>query len=204
MVVGGCPSAKHCATTRTKKAPVSAFSATTRRPNKGARLGLVFVLLGTVSGCDTVITSATDNSGQQPSHWVYIDQLPVELHGRIGGLSEQQEVVLSATLTNSAFGLSAFGLSGRLPRSRGKKRVVLFVNGWLAAPSSTICDGVSGFQAYKQSGTHAKVDGALCDGKIVISTASGWVLTQSRSTTELASSFRKIRDKLYWTLYPPT
>jgi hypothetical protein len=199
MAVVGCPTVKRCAATRAKSGLASTLSAATRQRNKGIRLSLALLALGTVGGCDAVITTAANISGQQPSHWVFIDRLPVELYGSIAGLSEQKAVALSATLMNSSVTVSA-----RPPESGSGKRVVMFVNGWPKASSSTICDGASGFRAREQSGTHARVNSALCDGRTVISTASGWVLTQSRSIAELASSFRKIRDRLCWTLNPLT
>lgn len=198
MAIGERSKVKRCAT-RAINGLAASLSAATRWRNKGIRLRLAFLTLGTVSGCGTVITSATNVAGQQPSCWASIDRLPIELHGKVAGLSERQMVALSAILMKSPVTVSAGP-----PETTTGKRVVMFVNGWHKASSSTICNGASGFQAREQVGTHARVNSALCDGRTVISTASGWVLTESRSTAELASRFRIVRDELYWTLYSPT
>ena len=160
-------------------------------------LALAPTILG---GCSTTISGHTNPSGQVPSQWAAIDQLPIELHGNILGLSAPD---LTSRLRTAAPKL-LFASNGALPIPSGGRRVVLYVNVSSAVASNALCDAGEKFQAGTQTGPRATVSGALCDGRTVISTVSGSVVTQSRSEDELVSSFRIMRDELYWALYPNT
>jgi hypothetical protein len=158
-------------------------------------LALALTMLG---GCSTTIINHTNPSGQGPSRWAALDHLPIELHGDFPGLSAAD---LTSRLQAAAPNL-LFASSGTLPVPSSRRRVVMFLNSSSKLVLNAMCGAGSNFHAGNQTGRRATVSGALCDGTTVISTVSGTVVTQSRSADELASSFRIIRDELYWTLYP--
>jgi hypothetical protein len=162
-------------------------------------IGVKFLALAltTLGGCSTIISSHTNPSGQAPPQWAAIDQLPIELHGNIPGLSASD---LTSRLSTAAPKL-LLASNGALPIPSGGRRVVMFVNSSSKLSSNAMCDAGENFQAGNQTGPRAIVSGALCDGRTVISTVSGNVVTQSRSADGLVSSFRIMRDELYWTLY---
>jgi uncharacterized protein YceK len=157
-------------------------------------LALALTMLG---GCSTIIGSHTNPSGQAPSQWAEIDRLPIELHGNIPGLSASD---LTSRLRTAAPKL-LFASNGALPIPSGGRRVVIFVNASSKVASNALCDAGENFHAGTQTGPRANVSGVLCDGRTVISTVSASVVTQSRPVDGLVSSFRIIRDELYWTLY---
>jgi hypothetical protein len=60
------------------------------------------------------------------------------------------------------------------------------------------------FQPGTQSGQSAGVTGVMCDGAVVVTTATGRVLTHAKSTRWLRKDFDTIRDQLYQSLFPGT
>jgi hypothetical protein len=158
-------------------------------------LALTLTMLG---GCSVTISGHTNPSGQAPSQWAAIDQLPIELHGNIPGLSASD---LTSRIRSTAPKL-LFASNGALPIPSDGRRVVMFVNASSKLAANALCDAGENFHASVQTGPRATVSGALCDGRTVISTMSGKLVTQSRSVDGLVSSFRIMRDELYWALFP--
>ena len=150
-----------------------------------------------LSSCGTMITNHANLSGQAPAQWRDVARLPVELHGSIARRSEAD---LALILSASSSPLAAF--NDPPPMAGGEKRVVMLVNPTNVPASTAICDTAKGFHSGIQEGPRATVSGALCDGRTVISVVTGSVPTKNQSSDELVASFGKVRDELYWTLYP--
>src|SRR5580692_11140305 len=58
-----------------------------RRRGKLIDAQFLALALMMLDGCSVTISNRTNPSGQAPSQWAAIDQLPIELHGNIPGLS---------------------------------------------------------------------------------------------------------------------
>jgi hypothetical protein len=153
------------------------------------------VLLG---GCaTTTVTGTTNPSGAQASAWSNYDSLPVELHGTVPGRTEGQLASLFP-----ADPQPQYAAIGDLPLQPPGRRMVLYVNPARMPPNSALCSDSTVFQSGPQSGKSAYVEGALCDGPKLISTANGYVLAKDASPHRLAQNFGVIRDQLYQVLFP--
>jgi hypothetical protein len=153
------------------------------------------VLLG---GCAlTTVTSSSNPSRAAASAWADYDTLPVELHGVVPGETKAQLAALFPP-----YHAPQYAALGDLPRADTGRRMVLFVNPVAALPRAELCEGRGRFERAVQQGRSAYVQGALCDGGRVISTASGYVLTRDMTPKELSHDFATIRDQLYQSLFP--
>jgi uncharacterized protein YceK len=159
-------------------------------------LPLALTMLG---GCSTIISSHTNPSGHAASRWAAIDQLPIELHGNIPGLSASD---LTARLRSAAPKL-LFASNGALPIPSGGRRVVMYVNASSKLASNAMCDAGETLHPGNQTGPRATVSGALCDGKAVRSTVSRQRGHPIPVCRWLVSSFRIMREQDWSFRAPP-
>jgi hypothetical protein len=145
----------------------------------------------------TNITSSANPSHADVANWADYASLPVELHGVVPGRTKAELASLFP-----AYHPPQYAALGALPPSDSGRRMVLFVNPVAPLDTDTLCAGRGHFERGVQQGGSAFVEGALCEGTRVISTASARVLTQDMTPKELAYNFAIIRDQLYQTLFP--
>ena len=151
-----------------------------------------------LSGCEaaTTVTGSVNPSRAQPSAWADYNQLPVELHGVIPNRTKPQLAALFPPAP-----LQQVVALGPVPVDAYPRRIVLYVNPAALPAPDDLCSNGAAFRRGGQHGESAQVTGALCDGKRLISRASGYVLTENQSDDGLRKDFQIIRDQLYQSLF---
>lgn len=78
----------------------------------------------------------------------------------------------------------------------------MYVNPSQLPARGALCSHTETFRPGTQDGKSANVTGAMCDGKTVVTMATGRVLTAVDSPRWIKKDFSTIRDQLYQSLYP--
>ena len=92
--------------------------------------------------------------------------------------------------------------SAQTPYTDEGRHIVLYLNAAVLPPQVDLCSDINAFQAGTQTGESASVTRAMCDGKTVVTTATGRVLTQTKTARWLRKDCDTIRDQLYQSLAP--
>ena len=144
------------------------------------------LLLG---GCaTTTITSSANPSRDRQRLWRDYASLPV--------------IILGSSPEHSHAELASMYPPAPMPYTDDGRHIVLYLNAAALPPQADLCSNMDAFQPGTQTGESASVTGAMCDGKTVVTTATGRVLTQTKTTRWLRKDFETIRDQLYQSLVP--
>ncbi len=142
-----------------------------------------------VSGCaPTTITSSSNPSRDRQRLWRDYTSLPV--------------IILGNSPQHSHAELASMYPAAQTPYSDSDRHIVFYLNAAALPQPADLCSDMSAFQAGTQTGESASVTGAMCDGKTVVTTATGRVLTQTKTARWLRKDFDTVRDQLYQSLVP--
>ena len=172
----------------------------------GHHLMAISVALSAVtplSGCASTTITSSDNAArdiagplarlpdaQRPYAWRDYRALPVVVYGSAPGHPQAE-------------------LSRLFPQAAGShsvsdRHLVIYINAVKLPARAAWCSDTAAFKSGVQTGDSAVVAGALCNGNLVVTSATGRVLTKVDSVRWLRSDFDIIRDQLYLSLYPGT
>ena len=150
-----------------------------------ASLPLMLLLAGCAT---TTITSSANPSHDRARAWRDYKDLPVTVLGSAPGWSQEQLVTVLSTSPGASNG------EGR--------HIVMYVNPSQLPARDALCSQTETFRPGTQDGQSANVTGAMCDGTMVVTMATGRVLTAVNSPRWIKKDFDTIRDQLYQSLYP--
>lgn len=149
----------------------------------------VFPAILLLGGCaPTTITSSSNPSRDPQRLWRDYTSLPVIILGNSPQHSHDQ--------------LAAMYPAAQTPYNDNGRHIVFYLNAAALPQQADLCSDMEAFQAGTQTGESASVTGAMCDGKTVVTTATGRVLTQTKTARWLRKDFDTIRDQLYQSLVP--
>lgn len=144
------------------------------------------LLLG---GCAaTTITESSNPSRDRQRLWRDYQSLPVIVLGNVPHHTHAE--------------LAAMYPVAPAPYTDAGRHIVFYLNAAALPQPADLCNNMDAFQAGTQTGESASVTGAMCDGKTVVTTATGRVLTQTKTERWLRKDFDTVHDQLYDSLVP--
>ncbi len=146
------------------------------------------LLLG---ACSSTITGSDRLADADMDRWAaVVNDLPVELHGRVPDYSGQQLAALFPKTVNAEY-----ASLGPVQLDTAAQRIVLYINERNLPPNADLCRRIANPEPDMQPGGLARVTAALCDGPETISVATG-LIRAHQSDEYLRSGVNMFRNEL--------